>query len=119
VLSKSFRQAALNPTRVRAARAKLLGERAASLMNELRVVVCEPVRTQIVGALSAGPLTVTELVATIGRGRTVVSQHLRILRRENLVEPDRRGRLIYYALTTAHAARSAADVLALVAELGV
>jgi DNA-binding transcriptional ArsR family regulator len=119
VLSKSFRKGALNPSQVRAARANLLAKRAASLMNELRTVICEPVRTQIVGALSVGPLTVTELVATIDRSRTVVSQHLRILRRENLVQPDRRGRLIYYALTTGRTARSATTVLALVAELGV
>jgi ArsR family transcriptional regulator len=104
---------------VRAARANLLGGRAAALINDVRVVFCEPLRTQIVRALSVGPLTVTELVATTGRGRTVVSQHLRVLRQESLVEPDRRGRMMYYGLTRGLAAHSAVTVLAVVAELAV
>jgi DNA-binding transcriptional ArsR family regulator len=114
-----FRRHALNQSRVRAARANLLGERAASLIDDVRVVFCDPLRTQIVRALGVGPLTVTELVATTGRGRTAVSQHLRVLRQESLVEPDRRGRMMYYALTTGLATHSAVTVLALVAELAV
>jgi DNA-binding transcriptional ArsR family regulator len=110
---------ALSPSRVRAARANLLAEPAASLINDIRVVLCEPMRTQIVRALSVGPLTVTDLVATTGRGRTVVSQHLRVLRQENLVEPDRRGRMMFYALTDGLATDSAVKVLAVVAELAV
>ena len=117
--SKSPRQAALDPSRVRVARATLLGNRAAALMNEVRVVICEPLRTEIVRALSAGPLTVTELVATTGRGRTVVSQHLRILREDNLIEAARQGRLTYYAISSGLASRSAVTVLALVSELAV
>jgi DNA-binding transcriptional ArsR family regulator len=117
VLSKSNRLSALNQARVRAARANLLTVPAAALINDIRVVFCEPVRTQIVRALSVGPLTVTELVATTGRGRTSVSQHLRILRQENLVEPDRRGRMMYYTLTSGLASQSAVTVLRVVAEL--
>jgi DNA-binding transcriptional ArsR family regulator len=119
VLSKTHRQPALNQSRVRAARANLLGGRAVALIDDIRVVFCEPVRTQIVRALSVGPLTVTELVATTGRGRTAISQHLRVLRQESLVEPDRRGRMMYYALTTGLATHSAVSVLAMVAELAI
>ena len=88
-------------------------------MDEVRVVLCEPLRTQIVQALHAGPLTVSELVASTGRGRTAVSQHLRVLRQEHLVEPDRRGRMMYYQLTSGRAADSAVRLLAIVAELAV
>jgi DNA-binding transcriptional ArsR family regulator len=118
-MAAKLRVPALNPTRVRAAHAFLLKGRAAALMNELRVVLCEPVRTQIVSALSSGPLTVTDLVATTGRGRTAVSQHLRILRQENLVEPERRGRLMFYSLIGGGSADSAVKLLAVVAELAV
>ena len=102
---------------MRGARASQFTARAASLIEDVRVVFCEPLRTQIVLALRVGPLTVSELVATTGRSRTVVSQHLRVLRQESLVEPERRGRLIFYGLTTGLAASSAVSVLAVVAEL--
>jgi DNA-binding transcriptional ArsR family regulator len=59
------------------------------------------------------------LVATTGRGRTVVSQHLRILRHDKLVEADRQGRQMYYTMSTGLASRSAVTVLALVSELAV
>jgi DNA-binding transcriptional ArsR family regulator len=65
------------------------------------------------------PLTVTDLVETTGRGRTSVSQHLRILRQESLVEPERRGRMMYYGPTSGLATVSAVKVLAVVAELTV
>jgi len=58
-------------------------------------------------------------VATTGRGRTAVSQHLRVLRQENLVAPDRRGRMMFYSLTSGPATDSAVKLLAAVAELAV
>jgi DNA-binding transcriptional ArsR family regulator len=96
----------LHPARVRAARARLLDGAAASLVEQVRGVFCEPARAQIVRALSAGPLAVTDLAAAIGRSRSVVSQHLRVLREEGVVKPRRRGRVVYYALTTDLAANS-------------
>jgi len=114
--AKSSRQA-LSPARVRVARASQLGERAASLLSDIRVVMCDPVRTQIVRALAVQPLTVSDLVATTGRGRTSVSQHLRVLRQESLVESNRRGRMIYYVLTNGLAASSTVTLLGVVAEL--
>lgn len=91
-MQPKFRQQTLDASRVRGARASQFTARAAALIEDVRVVFCEPLRTQIVLALRTGPLTVTELVATTGRSRTVVSQHLRVLRQESLVEPERRGR---------------------------
>jgi hypothetical protein len=40
-----------------------------------------------------------------------------VLRKESLVEPDRRGRMMYYGLTTGLEAHSAVTVLAVVADL--
>jgi DNA-binding transcriptional ArsR family regulator len=68
-------------------------------MEQVREVLCEPTRSQIVRALSAGPLSVTDLAATIGRSRSVTSQHLRILREEGVARPTRRGRVAFYSLT--------------------
>lgn len=110
------RRPALHPTRIRAARAQLLAGKAAALADRVRVVLCEPTRTQIVRALSAGALTVTDLAGALGRGRTVISRHLRVLRTEGVVQPDRRGRLVYYALTATLLARSSVRAIEGVAQ---
>jgi len=52
-----------------------------------------------VRALSAGPLAVKDLTHIVGRPRTVMSQHLRVLREAGLVETQRSGRWQYYRLT--------------------
>ena len=105
----------LHPVRVRAAQAQLLDEPSTALLERVREVFCEPARTQIVRALSAGPLSVSDLAITVGRSRSSISQHLRILRQENVVQARRRGRVSYYALTSNLVARSsllALDVIA-------
>jgi ArsR family transcriptional regulator, lead/cadmium/zinc/bismuth-responsive transcriptional repressor len=111
------RQRALRPARVRAARKRLLTGPAAQLVEQVRAVFCEPTRAQIVRALGAGPLTGTDLAVVVGRSRSVVSQHLRILREVGLVRSTRQGRLVHYSLATGPVARS--SVLALEAVEGV
>ena len=80
------------------------------------MVLCEPTRTQIVRALGTGRITVTDLAAAVGRSRPVASQHLRLLREEGFVRAKRRGRRVYYMLTSDPAARSASQMLDLVAQ---
>lgn len=106
----------LHPVRVRAAQAQLLDGPSASLVERVREVFCEPTRTQIVRALSAGPLTVSDLAIAVGRSRSSVSQHLRILRQDSVVQGRRRGRVSYYALTSNLVASSSLMALAVVAE---
>ena len=106
----------LHPVRVRTAQARLLDGPAASLVERVREVVCEPTRTQIVRALSAGPLSVSDLAITVGRSRSAISQHLRILRQDDVVRPRRRGRVSYYALTANLVARSSLLALNVIAE---
>jgi DNA-binding transcriptional ArsR family regulator len=108
-------RAVLQPRRVRAARAALFKADAAPLLEVVRSVLCEPTRTQIVRALSVGPLSVGDLGLAIGRGRTVTSQHLRVLRAEQVVAPRRRGRRVYYAIAGEPATLSAVRVLDAVA----
>jgi DNA-binding transcriptional ArsR family regulator len=67
-------------------------------LQPVREVICEPTRTQIVRALSAGPLSVGDLAATLERSKSATSQHLRVLRAHGVVAPRRRGRSVFYSL---------------------
>ena len=60
--------------------------------------MCEPTRTQIVRALSAGPLAVGDLAVILGRSKSATSQHLRVLRERGVVNARRRGRAVIYSL---------------------
>ena len=92
--SSRFRQS----TRVRSAREALLNPNAASLLDPVRDVICEPTRTQIVRALMNGPLSVTDLANILNRSKSATSQHLRVLRNRGVVHPRRRGRAVFYSL---------------------
>jgi DNA-binding transcriptional ArsR family regulator len=88
-------------SRVRNARDSLLTPNAASLLDPVRDALCEPTRTQIVRALSGGPLSVGELARILDRSKSATSQHLRVLRDGGVVVPRRRGRAVIYSLVTA------------------
>jgi DNA-binding transcriptional ArsR family regulator len=88
-------------SRVRTARDALLNGTAASLLQPVREVLCEPTRTQIVRALSAGPLSVGDLAAILERSKSATSQHLRVLRDGGIVSARRRGRAVIYSLSSA------------------
>ena len=86
-------------SRVRTARESLLDQSAAALLKPVREVLCEPTRTQIVRALSAGALSVGDLASILGRSKSATSQHLRVLRDGGIVSARRRGRAVFYSLT--------------------
>ena len=90
----------LSSPRVRMARESLLNEDARALVQSVREMICEPTRTQIVRALSAGPLSVGDLAAILGRSKSATSQHLRVLRDGGVVSARRRGRAVIYSLTS-------------------
>jgi DNA-binding transcriptional ArsR family regulator len=83
------------------ARASLLDRSANALLQPVRDILCEPTRTQIVRALSAGPLPVTDLATILERSKSATSQHLRVLRDAGIVTPRRRGRTVLYSLAVA------------------
>jgi DNA-binding transcriptional ArsR family regulator len=89
----------INPRRVRSAQRALLSETANELAGRVREVLCEPTRSQIARALGTGPLCVHDIGLAVGRSRTTISKHLRVLLDENFVTTRRRGRLVYYSLT--------------------
>ncbi|MEM8582816.1 MAG: metalloregulator ArsR/SmtB family transcription factor [Bacteroidota bacterium] len=56
-------------------------------------------RQQIISLLEEHErLTVTEIYIKLRLEQSVASQHLAILRKAGIVEPDRQGKFIYYSL---------------------
>ena len=84
--------------RVRNAREVLLDRSANTLLQSARDIICEPTRTQIVRALTPGPLSVGEIASLLGRSKSATSQHLRVLRDAGVVSARRRGRTVMYSL---------------------
>ena len=63
-----------------------------------------PSRLLILGRLRRGPATVGELSVDVSMEQSAVSHQLRLLRNLGLVEGERRGRSIVYALYDSHVA---------------
>jgi len=61
-----------------------------------------PSRLQILGALRAGPRTVSEIVEAVGMEQSAVSHQLRVLRDHSLLSARRIGRTRQYALRDEH-----------------
>jgi len=80
-------------------------------LKPFREVMCEPTRTQIVRALSAGPLSVGDLASILRRSKSATSQHLHVLREAGVVSARRNGRVVNYSLTTAPMVEAAVEVL--------
>jgi ArsR family transcriptional regulator len=97
--------------RVRVAQGALLGRDAAHLLDRVQDVVCETTRAQMLRALSATTLNVTELSRVVGRTKWTTSRHLRLLRANRLVTARRRGRQVFYALANGPAVDAALGAL--------
>jgi DNA-binding transcriptional ArsR family regulator len=78
---------------------------------ELFKTLSSPVRARLVHALTDGPLAVHELVDQLGLSQSLVSQHLRVLRGSRLVDAERQGREMVYALSDDHIAHILLDAL--------
>jgi len=60
--------------------------------------LAEPLRLQIVRALQAGPLSVSDLTILLEHEIGTVSHYLRILFHADLESTERSGKFIYYSL---------------------
>ena len=109
----------LTSQRVRNARQALLDPSANSLLQCVRDIICEPTRTQIVRALTPGPLSVGELAAILGRSKSATSQHLRVLRDGGVVAARRRGRIVMYSLGSTPLVAATVQVLEQAASLAI
>jgi DNA-binding transcriptional ArsR family regulator len=62
--------------------------------------LAHPLRVRVLEVLSSAPeVSVSELLATTGLEPSHLSQHLAVLKRNLLVQADRRGNQVYYRLT--------------------
>jgi DNA-binding transcriptional ArsR family regulator len=84
---------------------------AASMLHPVREIVCDPTRTQIVRALSSGPLSAGDLARVLRRSKSATSQHLRVLRDGGVVSPRRRGRSVIYSLVQSPMVAAAVQML--------
>jgi DNA-binding transcriptional ArsR family regulator len=76
----------------------------------------EVARLRLLSHLMHGEWCVSELAAALDEGMSTISQRLRVLRAEGLVERRREGKHIYYALADAHVASLLESALAHAAE---
>jgi len=66
--------------------------------------LADETRVKIVKLLAKGEFTVDELVEFLGVAQSTTSHHLRVLKEANLIQGEKRGRNIYYALVRPEAA---------------
>jgi ArsR family transcriptional regulator len=86
---------------------------AAVLERAVRIfrVLGDGPRMRLLAYLMGGPACVTELAAAEGDGLSTVSQRLRLLRAENVVTRQRRGKHVEYSLADQHVADLVANAL--------
>jgi len=59
-------------------------------------------RFRVLETLMQGPRTVGEIVATVKLPQPAVSQHLKVLKSADLVQAERQGKEVYYAIHVAY-----------------
>lgn len=92
----------LHPGAVMNARRALGDAPDARLIASLFSILGDTTRMQVLIALGAGELCVTDLSAATGVNRTTISHQLRVLRGHRLVRRRREGKVVYYALDDDH-----------------
>ena len=60
--------------------------------------VSEPSRIRILKMLQVRPLCVCEIADVLGLTNSTVSEHLSVLRENNLVSFDKKGKIVFYRL---------------------
>ena len=60
--------------------------------------LCDRTRLRILGLLAAGPLCVCQVQAALAEPQVKISKHLGYLRRNGMVEAERRGNWMIYRL---------------------
>lgn len=91
-------------SRVDAAREKLLPSDMLSDVSAIFRVLGDPMRLQIIHLLSAHELCVCDLTELLDAGQSTVSNHLRVLRAHKVVRTRKKGKLVFYALSSSHLA---------------
>lgn len=90
----------IDPAAVAAAERNTLPPVSEDRMRKLLEVLCDATRLKIVRALRDNQLAASDLARVLGRSRSATSQHLRVLREANIVEPSRNGNVVRYRLAS-------------------
>ena len=94
---------AVDPERVAAVKARLVGAEEAISLAEMFKLLGDPTRARILYALlEAGEICVCDLAETIEIPESRLSHALRLLRTAGIVRNRRDGRMIYYSLDDSH-----------------
>jgi DNA-binding transcriptional ArsR family regulator len=88
----------IDPHAVAAAEQQTLSPMSERRMRRLLDVLCDATRLKIVRALRDNQLAASDLARVLGRSRSATSQHLRVLREADVVQPSRNGNVVRYKL---------------------
>src|SRR5256886_15468629 len=90
----------IDPGAVETAERQQLSPMSERRMRRLLDVLCDGTRRKIVRALRDNQLAASDLARVLVRSRAATSQHLRVLRGAEVVEPSRNGKVVRYMLAT-------------------
>jgi DNA-binding transcriptional ArsR family regulator len=91
---------AIDPDAVETAERQTLSPISERRMRRLLDVLCDGTRLKIVRALRDNELAASDLARILGRSRSATSQHLRVLREAEVVQPSRNGNVVRYKLAS-------------------
>ena len=90
----------IDPIAVASAERNRLSPPSERRMRRLLEVLCDPTRLGIVRALRGNQLAASDLARVLGRSRSATSQHLRVLREAEVVQPARAGNVVRYRIAS-------------------
>jgi DNA-binding transcriptional ArsR family regulator len=90
----------IDPTAVATAERQTLSPMSERRMRRLLDVLCDGTRLKIVRALRDNQLAASDLARVLERSRSATSQHLRVLREADVVQPLRKGNVVRYKLAS-------------------
>src|SRR6476661_3993515 len=86
-------------------------------LAEMFRLMSDPTRLKIILACLDAPAAVGEMAERLGISASLVSHHLRLLRAARLLQADRRGRQVFYAVQDEHVRSMLSDMVDHVAEV--
>jgi DNA-binding transcriptional ArsR family regulator len=89
-----------DPAAVATAERQTLSPMSERRMRRLLDVLCDGTRLKIVRALRDNQIAASDLARVLGRSRSATSQHLRVLREADVVQPSRNGNVVRYKLAS-------------------
>jgi DNA-binding transcriptional ArsR family regulator len=90
----------IDPAAVATAERQTLSPLSERRMKRLLDVLCDGTRLKIVRALRDNQIAASDLARVLGRSRSATSQHLRVLREADVVQPSRNGNVVRYKLAS-------------------